>query len=90
MAFYAYATRVIQEGEEITMDYGSDFFKECPCVVCNPKQPDPSDHSLGKRASTSSENIELEKQEKKRAKRQRQREKRKKGEKRTVPESSVA
>ncbi len=77
VAYYAYAARDIQEDEEITMDYGPDYFEKCPCLVCKPKLPDTSDHTLGKRARKSKEEVEQEKQEKKRAKRQRQREKRK-------------
>jgi SET domain-containing protein len=75
VAFYAYAVQDIQEGEEITIDYGPDFFEDCPCVTCKRKLPDASDHSLGKRASKNREEIEEEKREKKRAKRQKQKEK---------------
>ncbi|KAF8964935.1 hypothetical protein BDZ97DRAFT_1918635 [Flammula alnicola] len=35
-ALYAYATRKIRYGEEITLDYGDDYFEDvgCPCRVC--------------------------------------------------------
>jgi hypothetical protein len=67
----------IQEGEEITIDYGPGFFEDCPCVTCKPKLPDASNHSLGKKASKNREEIEEEKREKKRAKRQKQKERKK-------------
>ena len=87
VAYYAYAARDIQEGEEITMDYGPCFFEHCPCVVCNPNLSDTSDHTSGKRASKSREEVEQEKQERKRVKRQRQKEKRK--EKKIAPENQL-
>ncbi len=83
VVFYAYATRDIQVGEEVTMDYGPNYFDDCPCFVCKPLPPQVN--NLKRRVATRiEEEVEQEKRNKKKMKRQRQREKRKQG---TLPQT---
>jgi SET domain-containing protein len=79
VAFYAYAIRDIQTGEEISMDYGPNFFDECPCSICNPPQPHSPNSSQKMVPIRSEEEVELEKREKRKEKRRRQKINRKKG-----------
>ena len=85
MAFYAYATQNIQAGEEITWDYGPDFFEVCPCTTCNPGIPRIEARSQKREANRSEAEIEQERQGKKKAKRARQKARRKK----PIPGSGV-
>jgi hypothetical protein len=60
------------------MDYGPNYFDDCPCITCKPP------HSLGdngskKRADRSEEDIEQEKRKAKKNKRQRRKMNRKGG-----------
>jgi hypothetical protein len=76
-AFYACAVRDILAGEEITSDYGPNYFEVCPCTTCNPGAPRTEARPGKNEAKRSREEIEAEWEGKKKAKRARQKTKQK-------------